>query len=113
MAPFSVRIEDLRLKCCMDYSEKKISISGSYKYHVILKKTRSTICTFQPVFINLVRSPKRSLCICYLLYQHASSNSPGRSEGEPWGGQERAHKDRCEKTCGLEPDDCDSMGGGD
>ena len=23
------------------------------------------------------------------------------------------HKGRCERTCGLEPDDCDSMGGGE
>jgi len=39
-------------------------LSGRRKYHLPLKKSRSKVCTFQPIIIDPDRPPNRSLCIC-------------------------------------------------
>jgi len=56
---------DCCLKACISREISFLLSAGRHKYHVILKKVRSIICTFQPVFIDPGRLSKPLLCICY------------------------------------------------
>jgi hypothetical protein len=54
----------LRLKCCMEYREWKITSSGSYKYTVGLENKLLLLRGFPPVFNKPRRKTGCHFCIC-------------------------------------------------
>ena len=49
-------------------------LTGRKNCHPLLKKSRTKICTFQPVIIDPDRPPNISLCICSLHIQRPRSS---------------------------------------